>query len=165
MTQKEDLNGKHFWTCYNCNFELKASRLPIAEMPFRKKLPWYFVHGIALTLLLAVLEIVWAFSAVILTMIGAWLGIIIAIAFLILLFGGINIILAAYIWGFSMQTSFWSVLTHGIVLFVLLFAVDLIFLIPTLWYEVSLLVQVATFLISCFPSGLIGEKIAEKWRA
>ena len=93
-----------------------------------KDLAKYFIHGVAFSLLFTALDIAWIFGFLILIILGSVIGLIIGLGVLMLIIGGLNSFLTSLLW-FEVKTSFWSILGHGIVLFIALLVVNFIFMI------------------------------------
>jgi uncharacterized membrane protein len=132
---------------------------PIPRMSFRVLMK-YFVHGIAFSFLFLVLAFVLVFVLVFLVAVGSFIGLIIGFGILMLTIGGLNCFLTGVIWGEETNTSFWSVLLHGVVLFViLLFVNGILVMVPNLVFP-SIATTVVTFIIGAFAGGFVGKKVA-----
>ncbi len=120
----------------------------------------YFTHGIAFSLLFVVLALVGIFIIAFLTLIGSFIGLIIGLGILMVAVGGLNCFLADIIWGIETNTSFWSLLLHGVALFFVLLIVNLILVIgPNLAFP-RIETTVITFIIGAFVDGFIGKSLA-----
>jgi F0F1-type ATP synthase assembly protein I len=122
----------------------------------------YFIHGIAFSLLFTVLTVVWIFTSLILVLLGSLLGLIIGIGILMLIIGGLNSLLTSFLW-FPVKTSLWSILSHGIVLFILLLIANSIVLVaPSLVFP-GIATTVVTLIIGCFIDGFVCKTVARFW--
>lgn len=75
--------------------------------------------------------------------------------------GGLNCFLTGVIWDVETNTSFWSVLLHGFVLFLVLLLVNgILVMVPNLAFP-SIATTVITFIIGTFAGGFVGKKVAE----
>jgi hypothetical protein len=113
--------------------------------------------------LLLVLEFLWAFFSVFLVAIGSFIGLIIGILLLFLIVGAVNSVVSRFVWGFSMKDSAVSIFFHGLVLFLILLAVDVAFLLLALVFLENPIVTALRLIVGCFFYGLIGKKVAEMW--
>lgn len=128
-----------------------------------KTLAKYFVHGIVFSLLFTVLVIAWIFGFLILVILGSFIGLIIGLGILMLIIGGLNSFLTGLLW-FRVKTSFWCILGHGIVLFIVLLIVNGIFVLaPSLAFP-GIGTTVVTFVIGSFLDGFVGKKVAGWWK-
>ena len=127
-----------------------------------KNLAKYFVHGIAFSLLFTILAIIWAFILLILVSLGWFIGLIIGLGILMLIIGGLNSFLTDLLW-FPVKTSFWSILGHGIILFIVLLIVNGIFVIaPTLIFP-GIATTIIVFIVGSFMDGFVAKKVAGFW--
>ena len=121
----------------------------------------YFVHGIAFSLLYLVLALVLVLVLGFLIVVGSFIGLIIGFGILMLTVGGLNCFLTGVIWGEETNTSFWSILLHGVALFViLLFVNGILVMVPNIVFP-SIATTVVTFIIGAFAGGFVGKKVAE----
>jgi len=128
-----------------------------------KILAKFFVHGLAFSLLFTVLAILWIFGFLILILLGSFIGLIIGLGILMLIIGGLNSLLTSLLW-FPVKTSFWSILGHGIVLFIMLSIVNSIFLlVPSLAFP-GITTTAITFIIGAFLDGFVSKKVARWWK-
>jgi ribosomal protein L37AE/L43A len=164
MEYYENGEGKGFWTCQKCNFDVKKSKMASLTTPLWKKTVKFFVHGIAFSGLFFALEIVWALTGVFLILIGSLIGLIIGILLLFIIVGVANSIVSRFVWGFSMKDSATNIFFHGLILFIILLVVDLVLMVPVWIFVGNSIVIAAKFVVSCFFYGLIGKKVAEMWR-
>jgi ribosomal protein L37AE/L43A len=155
--------GESFWTCQKCDLSIEISTMATPMMPLWEKIARFFVHGIAFSALLFVLEFLWVFSSLFLVMIGSFLGLIIGILLLFLIVGAVNSVVSRFIWGFSMKDSTVSIFFHGLALSIILLGIEVVLLLPTLVVVGDPIVTAVRFIASCFLFGLIGKKIAEMW--
>lgn len=119
----------------------------------------YFLHGILFSGLFLVLGIVWAVIFVFLVVAGLFIGFIIGVIVLFLIIGGLNTLLADFIWGILVNDDWKSLLLHGFVLFITL----LIASIPSFIINQtapSLVTSIILFLIYCFIDGFIAKNVA-----
>lgn len=122
----------------------------------------YFVHGIAFSLLFTILAIAWVFILLILISLGWLIGFIIGLGILILIIGGLNSFLTDLLW-FPVITSFWSIVGHGILLFIALAIANAVFVLaPSLVFP-GIATQIVTFIIGSFVDGFVAKKIAGLW--
>jgi hypothetical protein len=123
----------------------------------------YFIHGLAFSLLFTVLAFLWTFGVLMLIVIGSIIGLIIGIGLLMLIVGAINACLTSTLW-FPVETSFMSILGHGIVLFIILILVNGVFLLaPSIAFP-GTLTTVITFIAGCFIDGFVGKMVASWWK-
>ena len=128
-----------------------------------KLLAKYFAHGIAFSLLFTILTIAWFFGLTILTVFGAFIGFIIGLGILMLIVGGVNSFLTSLLW-FPVRTSLWSLVGHGLVLFIALLIVDGIFvMIPSVVFP-GIVTTVITFIFGSFLNGFVARNVAGWWR-
>lgn len=127
-----------------------------------KVLAKYFVHGFAFSLLFTLLAILWIFGLLILTALGSLIGLIIGLGLLMLFTGGLNAFLTSLLW-FPVDTSFWSMVVHGIVLFISLLVVNGIALfLPSVVFP-GLATTIATFILGSFIDGFVCKQVARFW--
>lgn len=129
-----------------------------------KNLGKYFMHGIGFSIIFAILTIVWAAILVVLVIVGFIIGLIIGLGLLLLFIGFINSVLMSTIWNVSMKSNFLSILSHGLVLFIGLLIVGVIFIIP-LFVDSSISTQILILIIGSIPRGFVAKKIGEMWKA
>ncbi len=128
-----------------------------------KNLAKYFTHGITFSMLFLILGIVWVFVFAFLVIAGFIIGLIIGIGVLFLIVGSINSIITDFLW-FSVKTSFWDTLFHGLVLFIILLIVNGIFVtVPSLVFP-GIATTLITLVIATFLNGFVGKKVAEWWK-
>ena len=123
----------------------------------------YFVHGLVFHLLLVVLFFGWVFVTVALAVVGALIGLILAIGLLILIIGFANAIVTSRLW-FSVKSGFWDILFHGLAFFVVLLITEGLFVWTPQHFAPSLLTTVITFVLACFVDGYAGRWIASFWQ-
>jgi len=134
------------------------------EVPLWKTALKYWLHGFLFSILMAILVIFWAVILAFLLVVGSIIGLIIGILVLLLLVGGLNSLLAGWIWSISIDTQWKSLLVHGLVLLiVLLIAAIPSFILSYVAFN-FLPVQVALTIIYAFIYGFIGRKIGEQYR-
>lgn len=132
------------------------------------KEPWwrvaskYFLHGILFSVLFLILAFLWAVLLVALVFIGAFIGLAIGFVALFFLIGGLNSLLASFIWSISIVKDWKGLLFHGFVLFISLVMVHVPsilanFLMPG-WATITVL-----FIAYAFIDGLVGKKVASWW--
>lgn len=122
----------------------------------------YFVHGIAFSLLFALLVVAWAFGLVMLVVLGSFIGLAIGVAVLILIVGFLNAVITTQLW-FEVKTGFWDLLLHGLVLLIVLVIVNgLLVTAPSLVFP-GIPTTIITFIIGTFVNGFVGRKVAEWW--
>lgn len=118
----------------------------------------YFMHGIAFSLLFLVLGFMWGVVLGFLVIFGFVIGLVIGFGLLFLMIGWLNSEITNALW-FDVEMGFWSLFKHGLVLFLVLLPIDLVFLAVRLAFP-DVLVFVATFLIEIIPYGFVAEKVA-----
>jgi len=134
----------------------------MADVPWGKTLLKYFAHGLAFSLLMAVMTIIWAFMSVILIMVGAIIGLILGFILLLFIVGGLNTFLTDLIWAVPIKTKWTSLLGHGFVLLLSLVVIHL----PALaanYAMPGLATQIVLFIVYAFVDGFVAKKIAENW--
>jgi hypothetical protein len=121
----------------------------------------YFIHGIAFSLLFLVLGFVWVFIFALLVGLGSFIGFILGFGLLFLLIGFLNSEITKWLW-FDVKTETLSLLFHGLVLFLALLPIDLVFMGMYLAfpYPPFLIVR---FLLQTIPYGFIAKKVAGLW--
>lgn len=121
----------------------------------------YFIHGIAFSLLFLVLGFVWVLIFALLVGLGSFIGLILGFGLLFLLIGFLNSEITKWLW-FDVKTETLSLLFHGLVLFLALLPIDLVFLGMYLAfpYPPFLIVR---FLLQTIPYGFIAKKVAGLW--
>ncbi len=129
----------------------------------KKDLAKYFIHGIAFSLLFSILYIAWGFGLLILATLGAFIGLIIGLGILFVIMGEINITITSWLWFPVEESSFWDVLKHGFILFIVLLIVDGIFVIVPSMVLPGIATTVVTFIYGSFLNGIVGKKVAEWW--
>ncbi len=122
----------------------------------------YFVHGVAFSLLFAVLVIAWSAVLLMLAIFGSFIGLIIGVGILMLVVGGLNSVLTGLLW-FPVKTAFWSILGHGVVLFIVLLIVGIFVNGPSLVFP-GIPTTIITFIIGSFLDGYVGKKVAGWWK-
>ena len=128
-----------------------------------KTISKYFIHGFAFSVLFLILGMAWAFALAVLVSLGYVIGLVIGLGLLVFIVGFLNSEITGFLW-FTVETEFWSTLFHGGVLFGALLIVDGIFIwLPNMIFP-SVYVQIITFIIGTFLSGLVGKKVAENWQ-
>ena len=122
----------------------------------------YFVHGIVFSIFLVVLTMIWTFVLVGLVAIGWIIGLAIGFGLLILIVGFINAVVTSFLW-FPVKMSSWSLLGHGLILFIALIISDVfIVIVPTHVFPGTGTV-VLTRIITSFLYGFVGKKVAGFW--
>lgn len=122
----------------------------------------YFLHGVLFSLFFLVLGLVWVFVTVLLVSLGSIIGLLIGIGLLFLVIGYANTILGVQIWNIEMKTGMMDMFFHGMVLFTLLFAVNLITTFLPNQLVPGIATRFGTFIISAFIDGFLG-KVAASW--
>jgi hypothetical protein len=151
------------------SFEKSKAEKDEHESETRKKektwviLAKYFLHGIAFSLIFTALAFLWIFGYFALIVLGSFIGLAIGFGILMLIIGGINCFLTSLLW-FPVKTSFWSILGHGIVLFIALAVVNAIIVtVPALAFP-GLVTTIVTFIISSFIDGFASKGVAGFWK-
>jgi len=130
--------------------------------------PWwwnslkYFVHGLLFSVMFLVLTLAWTFLFAILILLGLFIGFIIGFIVLFLLIGGLNSVLADLMWDITVKTDWKNLLSHGFVLFIVLFIVDIPaiainFIVP------SLATTIVFLIVNAFIYGFAAKKTAGHW--
>jgi hypothetical protein len=122
----------------------------------------YFLHGIAFSVLLLLLEIGWAFIFVLLTVTGYLIGIILGFIVLFFIIGGLNAILTEFIWSIPMRSDWKGLLSHGFVLFLVL----LIVAIPSYlvaFVAPSIVTSIVLSVVYAFIDGYVAKNIGKMW--
>lgn len=111
---------------------------------------------------LTVVGVLWVFLTFGLAIIGVLIGIIIGIALLFLEVGFINAMITSFLW-FDVKTSFWSLLSHGLVLLITLVILDPIGTVPNVIFP-GVAMFAVTRIVLAFGYGYLGKRIAGIWR-
>jgi hypothetical protein len=122
----------------------------------------YFLHGIAFSVLLLLLEIGWVFIFVLLTVTGYLIGIILGFIVLFFIIGGLNAFLTEFIWSISMRSDWKGLLSHGFVLFLVL----LIVAIPSYLVAIvapGIVTSIVMFVAYAFVDGYVAKNIGKMW--
>jgi hypothetical protein len=133
-----------------------------SQAPWWRNLLKYFLHGIAFSVIFVGLAIFWIVILAVLVMFGSFIGLIIGFILLFLIIGGLNSFLTVRIWDFSTRTGWTSLLTHGVVLFIVLIIVS----IPAMVINAnipSLTTTLIMFIVYAFIDGFIARKVADFW--
>lgn len=103
---------------------------------------------------------VWVFIAVMLTVAGLFIGLIISLAILFYLIGGLNAVLTDLLWSFQVKTRWVNLLGQGFVLFfVLLLAHMPAFVVSSA--VPNLLMNGVLFIVYAFVDGFIAKQVAD----
>lgn len=105
----------------------------------------------------------WVFALFLLTFIRALLGFIIGMGLLMLIAGFINSVIAVRLWDMEFEASLSKIFSHGLVLFLLLFGVDFVFVVVPSYVFPVILTTVITLIISCFLDGVVCKTVAGWW--
>jgi hypothetical protein len=119
----------------------------------------YGLHGIALSIIMTVVILGWAFLFVFLIAFGSLIGLIIGLALLVMFLGYVNKWVAETIWDITLQDDWKSIFLHGVLLFIALLLVGIPnllanFLVP------GLLTSIIIFIVYVPVNGYIGSRIA-----
>jgi hypothetical protein len=123
----------------------------------------YFIHGIAFSLLFLVLSLMWTVVFALLIGFGFLIGLILGFALLFLIIGYLNSEITKLLW-FDVKTETLSLLVHGVVLFLALLPIDLVFIGIYLVFPNPLFL-VVRFLLQTIPYGFVAKKVAGLWGA
>ena len=129
----------------------------------------YFLHGILISISLTILIIGWTFLAVLLVLIGSFLGLILAIAILFLIIGFVNSRVTSFLW-FRLRTGWKIYLAHGFLLGIILLIVqaapDLFVsrLTDTLPAIQAIVVRLLLIAVYAPIDGVIGKRVAREWQ-
>lgn len=135
---------------------------PAKKLGFKTILK-YFAHGLTFSVLYFAMVLFWTLILTILVVSGAIIGLIIGLGILFLIIGALNSEITSFLW-FPVEASFWKVLLHGVVLFIVLLIVQGIFVwIPNFVFP-SVLVQIVTLIVGTFLNGLVGKAVAGLWK-
>jgi hypothetical protein len=124
----------------------------------------YFLHGIAFSVLLLLLEFVWAVALAVLVVIGLFVGLIMGLILLFFIIGGLNVFLTDLIWSISVRSDWKGLLSHGFVLFLVLVIVG----IPSYLVAISapsLVTSIVLFVVYAFIDGYIAKNVAKTWES
>ena len=129
----------------------------------------YLLHGIAFSLLIIGLVIVWVFLLVALIIIGSILGLLLGLLVLVMGVGYANSLLSDYFWKIQTQTKWSSLLIHGLMLMIALGLASIPFLIleylaGALTPVVSIAALLVLFAIHSIVNGYIGKAVASMQR-
>ncbi len=130
-----------------------GSRLPL---PLK-----YFIHGIAFSLLFLILAFMWAFVLLLLVGLGSIIGLVIGFGLLLLMIGYLNSGITSLLW-FDVKLGFWNVLVHGLVLFIVLLPINLVFMAVRLVFP-DVLGLIVTYPIATILCGFVARKVAGLW--
>lgn len=123
----------------------------------------YFAHGFFFDLLITLLILGLFFFGALLILLGGVVGLIVAIAGMMVLFGVANNLINRAVWGDSMNWSILALLIHGLGLFVALLIVNAVIdLLPLLFFP-GLTTTIVLFIPTCILDGRICRSIAERW--
>lgn len=121
----------------------------------------YFIHGLAFSLLFLVLGFVWGVVFVFFAVLGGLIGLAIGFGLLFPTIGYANSVITREMW-FDVRMEFWDLFVHGVVLFIALLPINLLFLALQLAFP-DILVLIVTFLIETIPNGFVASKVAGLW--
>lgn len=136
-----------------------ADETPVVSKPLMLK---YFLHGIAFSLIMVGLVIIWAVLLVMLIMIGSVLGLFIGIAAFLFSIGGLNVILTNEIWHVEVKSDWKNVLAHGTVLFIALILVGIPSIVLRAVFP-GTIISIVLFIPYCFIDGYVARKISGMW--
>ena len=122
----------------------------------------YFLHGIAFSVLLLLLEIGWVFIFVLLTVIGYLIGIILGLIVLFFIIGGLNAFLTEFIRSIQMRSDWKGLLSHGFVLFLVLLVVG----IPSYLVAIvapGIVTSIVMFVAYAFIDGYVAKNVGKTW--
>ena len=123
----------------------------------------YFTHGILFSTLFLVLIIVLGSVAAFLETIDLMLVLLTGFWLLCPIIGFANSVITSLLW-FKVDMSFLGILAHGFVLLILLFIVNVIFIIvPSLVFP-GIVTTVVTLIIESFLDGFVGKTVAKWWK-
>jgi hypothetical protein len=123
----------------------------------------YFVHGILFLLIYFAMIFLWAFFLAALIMIGLFLGLILGFVALFFLIGGLNSFLTNIIWSIRVKTKLVSLLSHGLVLFIVLLLVNIPHIFITLVMP-NPIVSLAVMAFYAFVDGFVAKYVAVWWK-
>ena len=125
----------------------------------------YLLHGILLSLVTIVLISGGVIFVLFLALLGLGgiLLLLVMIYVLPALVGVANSIVTRFLWH-GMGVTWLGVWIHGIILMILLFITNFLFITIPSWYLPSTLSSVITFIIVSFPNGYMGKYIARFWK-
>jgi uncharacterized membrane protein len=164
VAMSEDFDGSKVDDLLESFDESKNDEVSKTEEKERvaKVLTKYFVHGCAFSLLYTFLVILWVFGLLILTAVGSFIGLALGLGLMMLLIGGLNAFLTSLLW-FPVNTSFWSMVAHGIVLFISLLIVNGITLFLPSSVFPGLATTITTFILGSFIDGFVCKQVARIW--
>ena len=125
----------------------------------------YFLHGIAFSLLIVGLVIVWVFLLLALIVIGSILGLLLGLLVLVVGVGYTNSLLSGYFWKIQTQTKWSSLLVHGLMLMIALGLAGIPFIIleylaGSLAPVFSIIALLVVFVIHSIVNGYLGKAVA-----
>jgi len=125
----------------------------------------YFLHGIAYSLLIAGLVIVWAFLLVALIVLGSILGLLLGLLVFVMGVGYANSFLSGYFWKIQTQTKWSSLLVHGLMLMIALGLASIPFMIleylaGALAPVFSIAALLVLLVIHSIVNGYLGKAVA-----
>ena len=129
----------------------------------------YFLHGIAFSLLIAGLVIVWIFLLVALIVLGPILGLLLGLLVLVMGVGYANSLLSGYFWEIQTPTKWSSLLVHGLMLMIALGLAGIPFIIleylaGSLTLVFSVIALLVVFVIHSIVNGYLGKAVASMQR-
>jgi len=130
----------------------------------KENLALTLVHGVAYSVLGFLLGFLLTMLTVILALCGWVIGLLIALAVIVLAYGYLNTLINQFIWGEEMRTDLASMFLHGIILTVVL----LVARVPALLLETvtdDLLVSIAVLIIYVPIYGYIARWVAQMFLA
>jgi hypothetical protein len=122
----------------------------------------YFLHGIAFSFLLLLLEIGWMFILVFLAVIGFIIGIILGLIVLFFIIGALNAFLTDLVWFIPVRYDWKGLLGHGFVLFVVLLIVGIPSYVVTI-VAPSILTAIVLFVVYAFIDGYVAKNVGKMW--
>ena len=135
---------------------MRARRDALGWKSFAKML----LHGFLFVVFFVVFSFVWAFAALMLVSLGYFLGFILALGLMFLGIGGFNAALGVQLWNIESNTGFWSLIFHGLVLFLALLTVGIVVSTLPNFFFPGTVTYIITSIATSFLYGAVGRKVA-----
>jgi hypothetical protein len=136
------------------------------QLPQKRSVLGYFVHGLLFSVLSLILGFGSIFFLAVLVLTGFIIGLILGLIVLIVIVGWINAVLTSWLWKINIKTGLLSLFGQGLTLMILLFIVaipNLVMAFLTLNSAFYVLVVIVSFSIYPFIDGYIAKTVAAWW--
>ncbi|MGD0495889.1 MAG: hypothetical protein ABSB28_07580 [Candidatus Bathyarchaeia archaeon] len=133
------------------------------QFSWPSRLARYFLHGIAFSILLLLLGLVWVIILVMLVVVGALIGLKIGVIVLFFFIVGLNTVLTDFIWSTTIESGWKTLLIHGLGLFFALFFVDLPGYIYLASSGPSPITLIGLIVVCSFIDGFMAKNVASLW--